>query len=151
MRKTALVASWAVMVIALAGCATGGGGTAKEAGAMKGVSDAEGIKQTLEAWKAGMETKDVTKLGSVISDKFSHYEWGDKTQMLSFLKEQFAQGTLDGAKIDASAAKTTIENGVATVFPVKMTAPVGDITIEFTLAKEADGVWRATKINVTGV
>jgi len=151
-RKTAWFAICAVMVVAMmaaSGCATGGG--ASGAGAAKGMSDAESITKTLETWKAGMETKDVAKLGEAMSDKFNHYEWGNKQGMLDFLKTQFEQGTLEGAKIDATNAKTTIENGVATVYPVGLTAPFGTATIEFKLEKEADGIWRATGITVEGV
>ena len=150
-RKVALFSACAMLVMAMAltGCATSGGGAG--ASAKKGVSDQDAINQALASWKAGMEGKDVAKLGSVISDSFSHYEWGNKQQMLDFLKSQFEQGTLDGAKIDLAQAKTKIENGVATVYPVSLTASFGTATIEFTLAKEADGSWRATKINVEGV
>ncbi len=139
-----------VMGMALSGCATGGGSAAAGA-AKKGLSDAEGIAKTLDTWKAGMETKDVAKLGEAMSDKFNHYEWGNKQAMLDFLKSQFDQGTLEGAKINAANAKTTIENGTAKVYPVELTAPFGTATIEFTLQKEADGVWRATGISVEGV
>jgi hypothetical protein len=136
-----------VMAMAVAGCATSGGAAA----AKKGVSDEEGVKQALENWKAGMEGKDTTKLAAGISEKFSHAEWGNKQQMLGFLDEQFKQGTLDGLKIDASKAKVTIANGVATVYPVVMSASFGEPTIEFKLQKEDDGVWRATTINVEGI
>lgn len=148
MRKTALfsVCGALMLALALAGCATSGGATAQ-----KGPSDEAGVKAALENWKAGMENKDVVKLGAGISDKFTHYEWGNKEQMLGFLKSQFEQGTLDGAKIDASKAVTKIENGIATVYPVDLVASFGTATIEFKLEKEADGVWRATGINVEGV
>ncbi len=151
MRKTVQFAMCAVLAmgLALSGCATGGGSAVESA--KKGVSDAEGIAKTLETWKAGMETKDVAKLGEAMSDKFNHYEWGNKQGMLDFLKTQFEQGTLEGAKINAAAAKTSIENGIAKVYPVELTAPFGTATIEFTLEKEADGIWRATGITVEGV
>ncbi|NUM54308.1 MAG: hypothetical protein HUU46_11740 [Candidatus Hydrogenedentes bacterium] len=149
MRKTALfsICGALVMVLALAGCATSGGAST----AKKGPSDEDGVKAALENWKTGMEGKDLAKLGAGISDKFNHYEWGNKEQMLGFLKSQFEQGTLDGTKIDASKATLKIENGVATVYPVEMVASFGTATIEFKLEKEADGVWRATGINVEGV
>ncbi len=139
------------MTMALAGCATGGISSSASPAAKKGMSDDDGIKAALENWKAGMESKDIAKLGAGISDKFNHYEWGNKQQMLDFLKSQFDQGTLDGAKINAANAKTKIENGVATVYPVELVASFGTATIEFKLAKETDGVWRATGINVEGV
>jgi len=53
-----------VAMMAASGCATGGG--ASGAGAAKGMSDAESITKTLETWKAGMETKDVAKLGGQV-------------------------------------------------------------------------------------
>lgn len=148
MRKSALVASCAiVLAFAVAGCTTTGGG----GGAAKGPSDEQAILQTLETWKAGMEGKDAAKLGSVLSEKFNHYEWGNKTQMLDFLKSQFEQGTLDGAKINGANAKINVQGNTATVYPVELQASFGTATIEFKLEKEADGVWRATGINVEGV
>ncbi|MBM3289002.1 MAG: hypothetical protein FJY92_02505, partial [Candidatus Hydrogenedentes bacterium] len=148
MRKSVLLSMCMalVMAVALVGCASDGGATkaAAPAAAAKGAGDAAaGIAKALDAWKSGMETKDIAKLGSGISDKFNHYEWGNKQQMLDFLKSQFEQGTLDGAKVNAANAKTTIENGIATVYPVEMTASFGTATIEFKLQQEADGVWRA--------
>lgn len=138
------------MVLALAGCATGGGKTSS-APASKGMSDEDGIRTALENWRAGMESKNIEKIGAGMSDKFNHSEWGNKTQMLDFMKSQFEQGTLDNAKIDASKAKTKIENGVATVYPVELTTTSINATIEFKLQKEADGVWRTISINVEGV
>ena len=155
-RKTAFfsVCAMTVMAMVLAGCATGGGSSsaapAKSAAASAG-GDAAGIQKALDNWKAGMEGKDIAKLGAGISDKFNHYEWGNKQQMLDFLKSQFDQGTLDGAKVNAANAKTKIENGIATVYPVELTASFGTATIEFKLQKETDGAWRATGINVEGV
>ena len=137
------------MTMAMAGCATGGGSAAPAA--KKGVSDEEGIKMALENWKAGMEGKDIAKLGAGISDTFNHSEYGSKQQIRDFLKSQFDQGTLDGAKINAANAKTKIEGTVATVYPVELVASFGTATIEFKMQKEADGVWRATGINVEGV
>ena len=138
-----------VMAMALAGCSTGGGSAGPAA--KKGMSDAEGVTQALENWKTGMETKSIEKLGAGISDNFNHAEWGNKQQMLDFLKSQFEQGTLDGAKIDAANATTKIENGIATVYPVQLVTSNLAATIEFKLQKDADGVWRATTISVEGV
>jgi hypothetical protein len=124
-----------------AGCATGS----------KGPTDQELINQTLNNWKVGMESKDITKLEIAISDKFNHFEWGNKEQMLSVLKNFFSTGDLDNAKIVLDSAKTTIDGSKATVYPVELTASFGSATIEFTLEKEADGQWRATSVNVEGV
>ena len=123
------------MTMALAGCATGGSSAAPSQAAKKGMSDDDGIKAALENWKVGMESKDIAKLGAGISDKFNHYEWGNKQQMLDFLKSQFDQGTLDGAKINAANAKR-IENGVATVYPVELVASFGTATINSSCQKK---------------
>ena len=80
--------------LAFTGCATSGGGE----GAAKGKSDNEAIAESLNTWKAGMETKDLAKLSAAMSDKFNHYEWGNKESMLNFLKEQFETGTLDSSQ-----------------------------------------------------
>lgn len=143
MRKSAILGLCAALVMAVisGGCATGA----------KGPSDEELISNTLNTWKMGMETKDIEKLKTTISDEFNHYEWGNKDQMIGFLESTFNAGDLDGAKINLDAAQTKIEDETATVYPVELTAAFGSATIEFRLKKEADGQWRVVGMSVEGV
>lgn len=130
-----------VMVAAGAGCA----------GLAKGPSDQELIDQALNNWKVGMETKDIAKIETLISEAFSHYEYGNREQLLGFLSSTFSQGDLDNAQVVLDQAKTTIEGDSATVYPTELTAAFGSATIEFSLKKESDGVWRVVSMNVEGV
>lgn len=143
MRKTAILTlgiSFCIAVLA-GGCATGA----------KGPSDEELISSTLINWKAGMEDKNVDLIEMAISDAFSHYEYGNKDQMLSFLKGAFNDGTLDSAKVNLETAETKVDGDTASVYPVELMASFGSATLGFTLTKEADGAWRVTTMTVEGV
>ena len=109
------------------------------------------VKQALESFKAGMETKDIDKLMAPISANFEHYEWGDKEMFQMFLEDTMAQGDLDNAEIDIEKAEITMEGDKAIVYPVEMVAVFGSATLEFTIEKEDDGVWRVTSLEVEGI
>jgi hypothetical protein len=142
-RKTAILTLCTAVLFATlaAGCATGS----------TGPTDAELIASTLDNWKAGMEGKDVEKIKLAISDSFNHYEYGNKTQMVSFLSGAFRDGNLDGAKVALDTAKTKVDGNAANVYPVELVASFGSATLGFDLTKEADGQWRATSITVEGI
>ncbi len=143
MRKSAILmmsAAFAISVL-VGGCATGA----------TGPSDEELIADSLAKWKVGMEQKDAEQIALAISDEFSHYEYGNKDQMLSFLKGAFNDGTLDSAKVTLETAETKIDGDTASVYPVELMASFGSATLGFTMTKEADGVWRVTTMTVEGV
>ncbi|MCC6699028.1 MAG: hypothetical protein IT365_25620 [Candidatus Hydrogenedentes bacterium] len=140
MRKSAILTICVALVASVfaGGCATGA----------KGPSNEELISATMNNWKAGMETKDLAKIGLTVSEEFNHYEYGNKAQMLSAVDGMFKDGTLSGAKVSLETAETKIEGDAATVYPVEMSFASGSVTIEFNLKKEADGQWRAIGMTV---
>lgn len=145
--RTATIFSlcFALAAVFVTGCAS--------TGSAKGPDDEALIKQMIGNWKAGMESKDTSKLADGVSEEFKHYQWGDKKGLISFLKQNMDEGNLDNAKINIDAAKITIDKaaGTAKVYPVELSAQFGSATIEFDLKKESDGQWRAIGINVEGV
>ncbi len=129
------------LALVLAGCATTG----------KVADPKEIAAEALASFKAGMEGKDVEKILSFISDEFEHYEWGDKETLGMFLEDTMAQGDLDDAEVSYDDAEYTMEEGAIVIYPVEMVAVFGSATIEFTLKKDADGVYRVSTMEVEGV
>jgi hypothetical protein len=109
------------------------------------------VKQALVDFKVGMETKDIDTLMAPISANFDHYEWGDKEMFQMFLEDTMAQGDLDNAEVEFGNAEISMEGDKAIVYPVEMLAVFGSVTIEFTIKKEDDGVWRVTGLEVEGI
>ena len=130
------------LALVLAGCATYG---------KKAADPKEITASALESFKVGMETKNVEKILAYISDDFEHYEWGDKETLGMFLEDTMAQGDLDDAEVSYDDAEYTMEEGVIVIYPVEMVAVFGSATIEFTLKKDADGVYRVSTMEVEGV
>lgn len=125
----------------VSGCAGGGG-----------ANDVELIKASIMQWKTGFESKNIDQIMSPVSDKFTHYEWRDKTGLKMFVEGAMAQGELNNAEVDLRYAEyKKNDDGTYTVYPVEVVAVFGSATIEAKFTKEADGVWRITNINVEGV
>lgn len=128
-----------------AAAALGGG-----AGAAAATDDKAQIMEGLKLFKEGMENKDIEKLKSMLSDSFSHYEFGGKDSLIQFVQMTMSQGDLDNAEVDLEYAEIKIEGDTATVYPVEMVASFGSATIEFKLKKEASG-WRVVGMEMEGV
>lgn len=124
----------------VAGCLTGG----------KGPKPEDLIRQSLGDFKAGMESKDIDKVMSSISDNFSHYEWGDKASMRSFLADTFSQGDLDDAEVTYEDVEIVVEGDEATAYPVELMAVFGSATIELTFTNEGDA-WLVTGMEIEGI
>jgi hypothetical protein len=130
------------LALVLAGCGTLVG---------KAPDPEELVAAALESFKVGMETQNVEKVLAYVSDDFEHYEWGDKDTLGMFLEDTMAQGDLDDAEITFDDAEYTMEEGAIVVYPVELIAVFGSATIEFTLKKDADGVYRVSTMEVEGV
>jgi uncharacterized protein GlcG (DUF336 family) len=144
--------------VGVAGCSPENNAACAEAAAaaVGGAAAAEGnaeaqIMEGLKLFKEGMENKDIEKLKTMISDDFSHYEFGDKDTLIAFTNMTMAQGDLDDAEIDLEYAETEVDGDTAVVYPVEMVAVFGSATIEFKLKKEADGVWRVIGMEMEGI
>jgi len=126
------------MVFAVSGCAT----------APKGPTDEERIAATVDLWKTGLIAHDVDKVIGTFSDTFSHYEASDKATLKEMLAQAFEMGMGDDMAIDTEDTRTTIEEGEATVGPIRMTTVAGALSGDLVLTKEADGIWRITAVDV---
>ncbi len=125
--------------IPLTGTKAGGGDAASE------------IQASLQHFKDGMEKKDTEEIALALSDDFDHPEFGDKDTMISFLSDTFSGGDLDGTEIDFSGIEIDVDGDEATAYPAELMAAFGTLTIEFSLKKEDDGMWRVTTVEVEGL
>lgn len=136
-KKLILMSCVLAMLVVAAGCA----------GTAKGPSDEEQIQALLANFKAYGDAKDMTKLLTLFSDKFTNYEYGDKAGLEKFLQDALDMGYLENAEVTTANAKVTITNDTATVYPVEMKAAFGSASIELKLAK-ADAAWLITGMEV---
>lgn len=148
MKKTVLLMSLALALVLLAGtgCQLG----------PKGPSDEELIRTQLQTMKDAVFAGDKEKILSVFSEEFTHYEVPDKATLADYLQMGIDMGYLDQIKdqnavINLEDAKVTIDKDTATVYPIAASADMGSVTIEVTMKKEADGVWRITTADVEGI
>jgi hypothetical protein len=118
----------AVMVV---GCATTGG-----------TKDRKSLDKTLASWKAAIEKQDIDGMMAAYSEDFKTDRGGSKAEMKGFLTNAKDQGYLDGAKADMTKAEIKIEKGTATVGPVDLSSNAGAMTIELSLKRDPDKVWR---------
>jgi len=126
-----------IAAIWLCGCAMMGAGP----------SDEELVLEAVNDMMATMSAQNVEKLLTWYSEDFEHYEWGDKEGLAEFLEDAVAMGYLDDAESSLEETEVKIEEGVATVYPVELTAAFGSSTIELTLKKE-NGKWMVTGMEV---
>lgn len=149
MRKLAIFTSVLMVasVLLLTGCAT----------TPKGPTDEELIMQTIQKMiDSVLVTGDTEALLSCFSEDFSHYEVPDKATLADYVQMGVDMGYLDQVKdqnveIKLDEAKITIDGDTATVYPIDASADMGSVTVELTLKKEADGVWRIITADVEGI
>jgi hypothetical protein len=136
------------------GSAEEGSAAEKEGSAAESEASADletSIKEALADFKAGMESKDIDKMMTPISANFQHYEWGDKKMLRGFVSDQMDQGALDEAEVDIENAEITVDGDIVTVYPVEMVTAAMAMTLEFTIEKDDDNVWRVTSMEVEGI
>ncbi len=133
--KTLVISMLAVGLVAglVCGCQT----------AAKGPSDQELINKVVADWKAAATAKDLDKVMALYSEAFSHFEYGDKAGMKSFIKDAIDMGYMENAEINTANTKVTIEKDKANAYPIEMKAAFGSATIKLDLKKEASG-WKIT-------
>ncbi|MDQ1256821.1 MAG: Nuclear transport factor 2 family protein [Candidatus Hydrogenedentes bacterium] len=130
----------------LAGCATG----------PKGPTDQELITQTVTQLKDALFAGDSEKLLACFSEDFSHYEVPDKQTLADYVQMGVDMGYIDqleeqNAVMEFAEAEIKIEGDTATMYPIEASADAGSVTVELTLKKEADGVWRIVTADVEGI
>ncbi len=128
--RIATVLTAAVLVTMVCGCA-----------ALWGPSDEELINGTIDEMKAAMEAQNVDRIMAVYSEDFEG-EQGGKPELRQMIEYVIDEGYMDSIEINTEDAETTVEGDVATYGPVELSGDFGAMSFEYTLKKEADGVWR---------
>lgn len=124
----------ALAVVALAGCATGGGG---------GLSDEELIKNLISDAMTALAAGDIDAMVANYADDFSSDQGGGKAETKEFLQGAKDQGMLDGITANTDDLIITVDGDKATAGPVGLDTAMGSINLDFELEKR-DGVWLVT-------
>jgi len=130
--RVALVLAATMVVALVCGCATMG----------KGPSDEELIMETLNGYTAGLVSQDIDKLMAAYSEDFEGENGATKEDLRELLSGAIDQGYLEDVEADLEECEIKIEGGKAAVGPVGYSAAMGSITVEYTMKKDPDGVWR---------
>ena len=125
----------ALLLIVAAGCATTGGGNA--------LSDEEQVANVMKQYEEGLMTQDVDKIMILVSENFAS---AAKEDVRDFWEGFKAAGVLADVELNTDDAETEIEGEMAYVGPLFLTSAAGQLTQDFTLTKEDDGVWRVTDV-----
>ena len=123
----------ALAVIALAGCASVGGG---------GMSDEEMIRSLVNDAMAALQAQDIDTMVANYADSFESDQGGGKAEMKEFLQGAKEQGFLDDLKIDLDSLIIEVHTK-ASAKPIQLEGAFGSLTIEFDLEK-IDGQWQVT-------
>ncbi len=118
-----------VLGLAVSGCATMGGGTARK------------VDDTVDDWAEALAAKDLDAFMATYSEDYKDYEYSSKAGLASFMAESKGMGYLDDLKIDRSSETVEAEGDTAKAGPISITGYFGVITLHLKLAKEAGG-WR---------
>ena len=123
-------------LIAVAGCATSG---------EKGVDESAAINATLGKWKAAVEGQKTDDILAQYSESFQNADFGDKAGFKRQMEDFNSQGAFQGSKVNLDKSKIVFDAAdkmKAAAGPVDLQAQFGGATLNFTLKKEADGMWR---------
>lgn len=102
------------------------------------------ITETLNLFKAGLESKDIDKTMAAFSGSFQSSEFGDKSAARGEVQGYFTGGELNNAQVDLEKAEyTRLEDGTYQVYPVPLRASFGSGILGFKMKPDEDGVWRA--------
>lgn len=104
----------------------------------------------IQQWMDSLKKQDIDGMMKMVSDKFEHYEFGDKDGLRDFLQQAMDMGYLDGVDVDASDVEVEIEGNEATVYPIEVIGAFGSITLEFIATKEGSE-WKVTGMDAAGI
>lgn len=100
------------------------------------------IYRTLEEWRQGLEAKDSAAVVATLSDEFLSRRFGTKLDYKTTLERYCSDGTLDNVEVVIEPTGTTIENGIATVYPVRVKLASGAYDLAVHLRREEESIWR---------
>jgi ketosteroid isomerase-like protein len=137
MRKPQLMAvmTIAVILVMITGCAT----------ISSGPTPREQVAAAITDLQAALKAHDIEKIMGFYSDDFTDSQGANKAAARGMFENLQSQGILqDIAIAGLDKSEITVEGDSATVTPLIVNLPSGQITYGCTLKKEADGVWRLT-------
>lgn len=114
----------------------------------KKVTPEEAVTAQVNKFAEAMKAKNLDGVMSVVSEKFEHYEWGDKAGFREFLQQAVDVGYLDGLEIDLSKMQVKVEGATATVYPVDIRGNFGSTTVEIVFTNE-NGNWLVTGVDAS--
>jgi len=116
----------------------------------KKVSPEEAVTAQVNKFAEAMKAKNLDGVMAVFSEKFEHYEWGDKAGAREFLQQAIDVGYLDGLEIDLSKMQIKLEGSTATVYPIDIKGNFGSTTVELVFTNE-NGNWLVTGLDASDI
>ncbi len=114
----------------------------------KKVTPEEAVTAQVNKFAEAMKTKNLDGVMAVFSEKFEHYEWGDKAGAREFLQQAIDVGYLDGLEIDLSKMQIKVEGATATVYPIDIRGNFGSTVVELVFTNE-NGNWLVTGLDAS--
>lgn len=116
----------------------------------KKVTPEEAIASQVNKFAQALKAKDIETAMSVFSEKFEHYEWGDKAGAKEFLQQAEDVGYLDGLEIDLSKMQIKVEGSTGTAYPIEVSGNFGSTTVELVFTNE-NGNWLITGVDASNL
>ncbi|MCX8064422.1 MAG: hypothetical protein N3G21_04540 [Candidatus Hydrogenedentes bacterium] len=140
MKRVKFLVSVLILVSLIAlGCQTG-----------KKITPEEAISSQVNKFVQSLKAKDIETAMTVFSEKFEHYEWGDKAGAKEFLQQAADVGYLDGIEIDLSKMQIKVEGSTGTAYPIEVSGNFGSTTVELVFTNE-NGNWLVTGVDASNL
>ncbi|MCH7959854.1 MAG: nuclear transport factor 2 family protein [Candidatus Hydrogenedentes bacterium] len=124
----------ALCVVAMVGCATGGG---------YGMSDEDTIRGIVQDAMDSLAAGDIDAMMVAYADDFESDQGGGIAETKEFLVGAKEQGFLDDIKYSLESLEITVDGDTAKAGPAELEGVFGALTLEFELTKR-DGQWLVT-------
>jgi len=108
----------------------------------RGPTDQELIECAVADYCTAVAEGDIDGIMAIYSEDFEGETGETKEDVHAFLSGAIDQGYMDDVEASADDCEITIDGDTATVDPVVFSSDFGDMSIGFTMKKEADGAWR---------
>ncbi len=107
-----------------------------------GPTPTEEVTAALADSQAAWQAHDLEKIIAGFSGDYSNSQGLDKSGLRGFFEGLAAQGILQSITMGIEACEIVVDGDSATATPITYDAPTGKTSYQYTLKKEADGVWR---------
>ena len=131
-RDTRTIVAGFALAVLLGACATTGPSPEDEIATMLGMFHTE------------QAAGNVDELMVHVSENFTNSQGATKSVMRGLFNAMASQGFFSNLKINEENSEVVVDGDTATVGPIAYETPMGSLTVNYTVAKEPDGVWRIT-------